>query len=622
MNADRRRAGSLLVAAAAAVLGASLAAFALTEANPIFQTPFHDDDFHQLATSIGQLPLPMARPVSALAAAALATLGPAALYGTLLALVVAYPLLCVLFVDRFLGIGLSPGGLAVAAFSAAFGTFLYEHAPETFRYTGHVTNALSTVLGMAAAVVMVGGPLTTRRIAAAAGLFALSAFAKEDLVLFVPGVAAVLVVDALGAADRTARQRATVLCAVLLGTAASALLYSRTFAGAAFTSNRGVYGVDFQPLQIVAAAGRYLVCTPFAAAALVLALAVTLLTMVRRDAPIPRLVLCWGLVVALVLPYAPLASHVFEMYAYNWLPLILAILVVGWLAVYRSSVTVPARLSAVAAALAAAAALVLTSHPGRTTVARTITMEQTRVRTVTDALLRNRDAFAGFDQVAVEGLDDMRTPWLFSDGRYVERLLGRRIFWLFVARPDSWVARVHRTFERPIYSGAIFVVPPDCGWLRDAPRLRFGSDLRAEVVPPDPAPVAPARGRIDLDAPDAARLFCGGWSAPEVRDGTSLRWIDGHLGMLALALDRERGARLDLGLAPAPDRPARTVHVFVDGTQIATVPVPADASSVEVTVPSRAIRYPVSHVFLWFADWSAPGDGLRRPAAIASITVE
>jgi hypothetical protein len=622
MSADRRRAGSLLLAAGGAALGASLAAFVLTDANPIFQTPFHDDDFHQLATTLARLPLPPPRPVSAITVAALATLGPAVLYATLLALVVAYPLLCVVFVDRFLRVELSAGGLAAAAFGAAFGTFLYEHAPETFRYTGHITNALSTVLGMAAAVVMCGGASTTRRTVAGAVLFALSAYAKEDLVLFVPGVAAVLALDAYRTNDQASRKRAGVLLAVTIAIAASALLYSRAFAAAAFTSNRGVYGVDFHPGQIVAAVGRYLGCTRYAAAILVLAVIVTLLVASRRAAPLLRLALVWGLVIALVLPYAPLASHVFEMYAYNWLPLILAILVVGWLAAYRSSNTSTARLAMAAAAVVAAASLIATSHPGRARLARTITTEQARVRAVIDALLRNRDAFAGFDQVAVEGLEDMRTPWLFSDGRYVERLVGRRIFWLFVARPESWVARVHRQFERPIYSGAIFVVPPDCGWLRDAPRLRFASDMRSEVVAPDASPTTAARGRIDLGSPDAAGLFCGGWSAPELRGGVALRWVEGHLGLLALALDRERGARLDLGLVPAPDRPARTLHVLVDGTEVATVPVPADAASVAVTVPPRAIRYPVSHVFLWFADWSPPGDGLRRPAAIASITVE
>lgn len=621
MIADRRRGDGLALAAAGAVVGACLAAFVVTDANPIFQTPFHDDDFHQLATTLARLPLPLPRPVSALTVAVLATLGPAAMYAVLLALVVAYPLLCVLFVDRFLGVGLSPRGLATAAFAAAFATFLYEHAPETFRYTGHITNALSTVLGMSAAVVMVSGALTTRRVATATLLFGLSAFAKEDLVLFVPGVAAVLAMDALAGHDRTSRMRAAVLLGALVGTAAAALVYSRTFAAAAFTSNRGVYGVDFQPLQVVAAVGRYLGCTRFAAAALALALVATAFAAARRDAPALRLALLWGLVIALVLPYAPLASHVFAMYAYNWLPLILAILVVGWSAAYRSAAAAPARAAIVATAVVAAVGLAATSHGGRRAVARTITMEQTRVRAVTDALLRHRDAFAGFDQVAVEGLDHMRTPWLFSDGRYVEQLMGRRIFWLFVARPDSWVARVHREFERPIYSGAIFVVPPDCGWLRDAPRLRFSTHLDADVVAPDPTPVTPARGRIDLGSPDAAPLLCGGWSAPDVVTGTPVRWVEGYLGLLALALDRERGARIDLGLVPASDHPARTLHVMVDGTDVATIAVPADAASVRVTVPPRAIRYPVSHVFLWFADWN-PGDGLRRPAAIASITVE
>jgi hypothetical protein len=127
---------------AGAGVGAGIASFVLTARNPIVQHPFHHDDFDHLAMTVREFGLPVARPLSRLALVALADVSPHVLYAALLALVVLYPMLCVLFVRRLLGMELSPIGAAASCAAVAFANIHSEHAPETFRDTGHMTNAV------------------------------------------------------------------------------------------------------------------------------------------------------------------------------------------------------------------------------------------------------------------------------------------------------------------------------------------------------------------------------------------------------------------------------------------------------------------------------------------------
>jgi hypothetical protein len=97
--------------------------------------------------------------------------------------------------------------------------------------------------------------------------------------------------------------------------------------------------------------------------------------------------------------------------------------------------------------------------------------------------------------------------------------------------------------------------------------------------------------------------------------------------MLALPLDRTRGARLSVAVAAGPDRPAHTVHVLVDGRRVGSRPLPITAEPIAVDVPPDAIRRPMSHVVLGFGDWSrAPhasaADGRPRVAAVEWIDVQ
>jgi hypothetical protein len=64
------------------------------------------------------------------------------------------------------------------------------------------------------------------------------------------------------------------------------------------------------------------------------------------------------------------------------------------------------------------------------------------------------------------------------------RLLGGGVRRLFVAPPDSLVAREYRQWGHPLVNGFI-VVPPECGCLLTVPRLRFAHDLRAELIEPE-----------------------------------------------------------------------------------------------------------------------------------------
>ena len=628
--AGRLTAATLAACAIAALLGGSVAAFALTPHNPFWQTPFHHDDFELLATSLAAPPWPLVRPVSDLAYALLSGIHAQALYLTLLGLIVVYQALATLFVARLLELRRSALQLAAASAAVAFCFFLFEDSPEAYRYTGTLTNAMSTTFGTPAALLVLrGGALTRRSRIAALALFAFAGLAKEDCVPFVLLVAGLTVLREILARRHEQARAAFALLLALFPVAATALLYGRLIVDSPFTGGTGVYETRFAPLDLGRVALQYLTISPGACVILAALVLVTALAFaVRRDLAW-RLACVWLLVAAWILPYAPLLRHVYGFYAYDWLPLMLAAIVLG--GGELSSVLDRGRRRALVAAAVALLAFVLLTTPGRTDLAADFTVKQQRNARILDELARHRDALASRREIVVTGLDQLQSPWWFSRAEYVDRRIGADVRWLFEAAPDSLVATKHREYDRSLDNGAVAIVPPSCvAQLAGVARLEFAPDLSATVRDEAPARVVEAvHGRAGLATDDGARLLCRGWSAPERVDGADLRWAEGPLAMLALPLPRDRAFRLAMRVIAAPGLRAEQqwIAVSVDGHRVLVARVPKGGGEIEALVPDGTTRGPVSVVTLEFADWlgrdaGPDDDGPRSAGGVEWIAVD
>ncbi|MBY0277488.1 hypothetical protein K2Z84_19320 [Candidatus Binatia bacterium] len=622
----RITATTLATCAVAALAGACVAAFLLTPHNPFWQAPFHHDDFELLATSLAAPPWPLVRPASDLAYAALSGIHAQALYLTLFALVVLYQALATLFAARLLELRRSTRALAAASAVVAFCFFLVEDSPEAYRYTGTLTNAMSTTFGTATALLVLrAGELARAPRIGTVALFAFAALAKEDCVPFVLLVAGLTLLREIVAQRHERVRRACALLAALLPVGAGALLYGRLVVDSPFTGGAGVYETRFAPHDLAQVAWQYLTIAPGACLILGALIVVTIVAFVLRRDVAWRIACVWLLVAAWILPYAPLLRHVFGLYTYDWLPLMLAAIVLGSTELARG-LERGARRASAAGALAALAVFAVVTTPGRAGRAAEFTVKQDTNARILGELARHRDALAREREVVVTGLDQVQTPWWFTRAEYVDRTIGGDVRWIFAAAPDSLLAIEHRNFDRSLDNGAIAIVPPTCvEQLDGVARLAFAPDLTATLEPGRPAGRSePIRGRVALTDEAGARLLCRGWSAPERRDGTIVRWAEGPLAMLAVALPRDRDFRLRARVRAAPGLRVEQqwVAISVDGRRVRVARVSESGNEIEALVPAGTTRGAASVVTLEFADWLRPDGEAADARSHAAAGVE
>lgn len=598
---------------AAALVGATVSFVLLTRANPILQYPFHPDDFDLLTLSVATLGMPAVRPVSRFLMALLADLGRHAFYVTLAALVVLYLVLSVRLVARVLAVRLSARELASACAVVGGAYFLFEAAPETVRYTGHMTNVLSTVFGMLAALAVWRG---RRRGVwcdlASVVACALSVYAKEDCAPFVLLVAGARVGGQWRRRGACHAARSAGLLGALLAVSGSAFLYHRWVIASPFLSGAGPYELSFRPLDFARNAVRLLLVSRHAAFVLACFTAATVATLVLRSVRAERVALLWGSIGALVVPYALLTKHVYPLYAYNWLPPMLAgVVVMGLACARRVERRALQRLLPVAGALALAG-LYVVSTPARNEAAARLTRHQHESRAVVEAVVRHRQALAGAPLVVLTGLDVPRHPWMFGDGRFMNELLGHDVRWLLVVEPGSFADWVYAEFARPRDNRGVAVVSSTClPMLATAPELRFQADLTARLIAARPAPAVPEAIRIELGAVERAPLLCQGWSAPEGPDGRRVRWVEGAEALLLVALPRGTDLALRVRAWAAPGDRSRRMLLLLDGALATAVDVDARGRPVDIVVPREVVCGAVSTISVRVDPAPEEGAGAR-----------
>lgn len=588
----------------------------LTRGNPVLQFPFHPDDYDLLTLSVETFGMPSVRPVSRFLMAMLADLGMHWFYETLLVLVVLYLVLCVLFAARVLAVRLSNRELVLGGFVVGLTYFLFEAAPETVRYTGHMTNVLSTLFAMLAALVLLRErPSTVWSDVGAVCLCLLSVYAKDDCAPFVLLVAALRVAGDVHRGGVRKAIRAGAVLGALLAAMISAFLYHRYVILSPFLSGEGHYQLSFRLPDLAGNVTHLLTLSRHVAVTLVCLGLASLATIFVRPEAFVRLAALWGLILALLLPYAALTRHVYQLYAYNWLPLMLAGIVVMGVSCARRVGNTATRAVLIAGGVAIVVGLYVLATPARNEAAQGFTRQQRQNRAIVAEVVRHREALRAAPLIAITGLDVPRHPWMFTDARYINELLRRDVRWLLVAEPDSFASWVYAEFNRPRDERSVTVISSNClPMLAGVPQLQFEADLSTRLVPGTPSrPGGRAQTRIDFGADDGLGRLCHGWSAPESSGGRRFRWAEGSEAILLVALPRGIDLRFRIGVRPpAPSAPRRAV-VLVDGAPVGWIDVSANGEPVEVSVPHTVIRDSVSTVSFRFSGIDT--EDARAPAA-------
>lgn len=451
-----------MLAVAAAACGA-LAGLLLTRENRFAPFPWHHDDYGNLGWAGQPIGLGVVRPVSFALWSVAGPFGPDALYAILFAMVATLLGLSVVWVAEVLESPRKLSALAAVAFTTALVFFLFELSPWTLRYTGHMTNGGSAACGMGAALLA----LRTRRVLtpsflAMLLLYGLSAFAKEDFLLLPMVSAAMAGWTGHRSGDRRARGHAAITIGVFAAISLAAILYNMA-ASSPFLFGTGTYEAKLAPSSLIETGLWYLTCSRFAMSILLAFGLATLASLAARFTTPARWLTVWVGVASLVAPYLPLAEHRYALYAFNWLPIMIA--AVGWTLVEIAAAE-PRRWARVLPACLAATSVVALYHVARTDRHRqagSITSAQEWSRT---AVARVAARARGADApriIGVSGTDAFaHGPWFASDGGFLNRLVGREIRWIVLLRPDSFARKVIRENGWPMDRGAIVSVDESC----------------------------------------------------------------------------------------------------------------------------------------------------------------
>jgi hypothetical protein len=451
------------MAATAALVGAGIGFFSATPENAVWPHPWHHDDFNLLGLAGVHVEFGTVRPLAAEISALLAALGPAAVY-LALSLLVALPLaLAVLWAAIVLDVRRGRAAFAAVGFAVGAVFFLFEASPWTVRYMGHLTNALSASLGMAAGLLALqirrlgtGGRITM------VALYGLAGLAKEDLLLLPMLSLAPAFVESWRIGDRRgARVCARYLIAFV--TLGAAIVAYNVRSGSPFLFGSGTYEARLDPTSILATVKNYLVCTRYARNLLVGLATASLASIGLRLATPARWSLLWLAVLALIAPYAPIGAHFYPLYAFNWLPLMLAAL--AWTIVQAGDrfPSPSGRVAVVSLAAIAVVSLYGIARKERRAQAVSISSAQTFSRQAMASAAAAVQAHPDARYAVVLGADEQVVgPWFASTGVYLNRALGREVRWLVLQRPGSFARKVIDEQRWPHDWGRIDFVDESC----------------------------------------------------------------------------------------------------------------------------------------------------------------
>lgn len=436
---------------AAAILAAVCAATIFFPGNEFLPVPWQFDDYFNLSGYLHYLHYPQgfrnaflhARPVSTNAIWCLGAAGETTFYLVMFFLTALLPVVTVRLALRLFRCRPGPWVAIWLAAAVSFCTFLAEESPWFYRYTGIMTNLTSVTAGMLATCCYCRF-LDGKKSALAVGclLFFVTAFAKEDMLLFVP-----LFVTADWCIFRlTNKKLASVRSlAFVYGSFAvvgAILFFWNTWViFSPFTAGvDSAYKQDWTPSRLLMLVWGYADAsrTPRVVfIALAVAAGLGLLRRGHRIAALSSILL--GM--SLILPYA-VVQKFSGYYCLNWLPIVTALSLVGIAVAWRPFA--PGRLSIVPwivpVAIVVTAVLVSHSAAGRRReLMMSLNRDQENNSYMIQQVLRHREEFANAKTVALQGIDDVVSPWYFSDARYINWKLGTDTNWLLVARPKSLV---------------------------------------------------------------------------------------------------------------------------------------------------------------------------------------
>jgi hypothetical protein len=435
---------------ATAVLVAVIVASVFFPGNAFLPVPWQHDDYGNLSGHLAfslrhPIDLFCARPVSSNIIWWLGGAGETTYFLTMFLITALLPVLAVRLALRLFRCPAGPWEALWLTAAVTFCTFLFEKSPWFYRYTGLMTNLTSVATGMAAAYCFCRF-LDGKKLAFAAGclLFLASAFSKEDMLLFVPLFVTVDWLILRG--EDKSRARLRPLALVYGGTAivVAVLYYWNVWIVHApiATGSESVYKLTLTPSYLLSQITQYAVVsrtTRVMSIALAVAVGMGLLRRGCRIAAIGSVLLA----VTLVLPYAVLPRFI-EYYWLNWLSFCVAVSLVGICAAWRS--IMPGRFPILPwiVPVTVIVAAVLCSHSAaeaRRQLTAYLNKQQADNRYMIEQVLRRQSQFAPAETVALQGIDNICSPWFLTDGLYINAKLGRQIHWLLVARPKSQVAQ-------------------------------------------------------------------------------------------------------------------------------------------------------------------------------------
>ena len=498
-----------LVQYAAATMAATAVLIVFFPGNRFLPVPWQHDDYYFLAApnhfhnGFG-VDFLHTRPVSTNVLWLVGMLGESHCYIAMLLAAALIPVLSVHLALRLFGC--RPGRWNVIGLAAGVSacTFLFEDSLWFYHYMGLVTNLTSVILGLLSAYsfsIWFDG----RRIGFVAGslLFLASAFAKEDMLLFVPLFAATeWSIRRWHAVNRLPVSRlASVFGAVAL-TGGLLFTWNRWVVPSPFTGNQSdAYRLSFSMSHMVRQFWNYIAATHLSKMAFVVLIAAGLIGVLRPQRRLAAIAMI-PLIVALILPYAVLPRF-FAYYSLNWFSLVVSLSVVCIATNCRE--WYPSRFAstiwlAPVAILVAIFAMSPTSARSRHYLTAWLNVHQEQNQYVLEQLLHHRDELAGADTIAVRGADEFYSPWLLSNGAYLNMKIGHKVHWLFVVKPRSLAAQFVNSGALPPGDVAVVLEKNLLFHACDAV-LSFDNNLNMSVQ------TASQQPPIDVDAQDDLRYF-------------------------------------------------------------------------------------------------------------------
>jgi hypothetical protein len=385
------------------------------------------------------------RPVSSNIVFLLGERGETTFYVVMFLLTALLPVLAVRLAIRLYRFRPGPWLTLWLVAEASFFTFLCEYSLWFYRYTGLMTNLTSLAMGMMAASCFCRW-LDGKKCYFAAGClwFLGSAFAKEDLLLFVPLFVTVDWFLCRREGKDRPGPRALALAYGWFAVVGAALYCWNTWiVPSPFTSSTSEpYKLNLSISHIAEQVGSYasLMRTP---RVLIIALAVAVgLGILRRRFRLAAIVSVL-LTVSLILPYSVLPRFT-EYYCLNWLSIVAAMALIGIALAWRPYAPdrfaflpwfVPGLVMAVAVLWSPSRA------EFRADFAAFLNDQQESDRFIVEQLVRRREEFIQADTIALLGLEDHFSPWMLNDGLYINSKVGKNIHWLLVSKPNTIVAQ-------------------------------------------------------------------------------------------------------------------------------------------------------------------------------------